>query len=297
MYADEYIIAPRLTRVVKWLLIVTVAAFVFQVIGRHALGLLKVYAGGHPAGVLPVYVVDAYLGISWAFVRHGCIWQFVTYLFLHGDAWHILMNMLMLYFMGPDVERAIGSRRFLLLYLGCGILGGAGWLLLSSRGFMPCIGASAAVFGVLGAVAALFPQRRITLLVFFVIPVTMTARVLAIVLGGISFLFLFSAQGGGIAHAAHLAGGIAGYLYAARLARLYAFGLRDNYSDDAYGSGNAPGWLVRLWSRIVAAFSRSVRSPATAEEVDRVLDKIAKSGFGSLSKRDRDILERASGKK
>jgi membrane associated rhomboid family serine protease len=287
-----------MTRAVKWLMIVTVTAFVLQVIGRPTLGHLKLFDGERAIAALPIYVVDGYLGISWEFVRHGCVWQFATYMFLHGDVWHILMNMLMLFFLGPDVERAIGSRRFLLLYLGCGIIGGAGWLLLSSHGIMPCIGASGAVLGVLGAFAALFPRREITLLIFFVLPVTMTARVLAIGLAAVSFFSLFGTQAGGIAHAAHLAGGLAGYLYAARLARLYAFGLYDSYTDDMAGENvHRLGWLTRIKNRVAAALPRRKTEMEAKEEVDRVLDKMIAGGYGSLSRREREVLNRASGKK
>lgn len=269
---------PRLTGAVKFLLIANVAIYIFQLVA---------------AGVLHTHWVEATFGLSPEGAMHGRIWQFGTYMFLHDPMTilHILMNMLGLFFMGPDVERTIGSGRFLLLYLGSGIIGGAGWVLLAMKSGALCVGASGAVFGVLGAYGALFPRRPVTVLLFFVLPMTMTARFLAAAYGLMSLAMLLNSVDGGIAHAAHLAGGLAGYIYAARLAR--------NPAMDRYGYGypvgdaaDRPGWLRRLRDRLAAARQR--RDQPDEGEVDRILEKVAERGLNSLTRRERDTLDRAS---
>jgi membrane associated rhomboid family serine protease len=226
-------------------------------------------------------VFTGIFGLSRDAVAHGYFWQPLSYMFLHDgrQLWHILMNMVGLAFFGREVEWAIGSRRMTGLYLGGGVLGGLAWLLISGRTAV-CVGASGAVFGLLGAFAAMFPHREITLLLFFVLPVTMTARTLAIVLGGIALLALMTG-GGGVAHAAHLAGGIAGYLYGHHRA----------------GAGGP--WFVfggGGWKRLALRWPEAwrPRGPPSREEVDRILDKINREGIGSLSRRERSALERAS---
>jgi len=232
-------------------------------------------------------------GLSRQGIASGMLWQVVTYSFLHGGFWHLLGNMIGLYFFGTEIEQRLGSRRFLLLYLGCGVVGGLGWLLLSAGAYSICIGASASVFGVLGTFAALYPHRRITLLVFFVLPVTLTARTLVIIVGVVSVLLLRS-EAGGIAHAAHLAGGAAGYFYGWRL------------SLGRYGGGGAPSWnLQRLFADWRARMRRGQfrvmgnpvdDGPVDWAEVDRILLKVKALGMGALTKAEREVLDRASRK-
>jgi len=254
----------QLTRAVKVLLITLGVAFVIQVLGDRI-------TGGY---------VTALLGLSLPGIRHGFLWQFVTYIFLHGGIFHLLLNGMFLYFLGPSTEEAIGTRQFYILFFLTGILGGLGWLLISPSSGAVCIGASGAIFGVIGAFAALFPHRRITLLLFFILPLTMEAWVMALVFAGVELTFLISSGGGGgIANAAHLAGGIAGYFYTLMVFRR-GFNLRDTFSRYA---------KTRSWKVLDGGHG----TPGN-DEVDRVLDKIATSGMSSLSAREREVLERAS---
>ena len=89
------------------------------------------------------------------------LWQLITYMFLHSGFWHIVLNMLGLFFFGPETERTLGTRRFAALYLVSGIIGGLGWLLLMGSQVGLCLGASGAIFGVLGAFAALVTECTI----------------------------------------------------------------------------------------------------------------------------------------
>jgi membrane associated rhomboid family serine protease len=276
MYGDDnplYLGGLSRAVAVRVLLIATLVVFAVQYIADRSFG----------------GVFTALFGLSRAGILHGAVWQLVTYLFLHGGFWHILMNMFGLVMFGREMEDLLGTRRFCFLYLGCGLLAGLGWLLISASGG-PCIGASGAVFGVIGAFAAVFPQRRLTLLLFFVVPVTMTARTMAVTFGLITLMLLFTTDGN-IAHAAHLAGGIAGYVYGREWVR------RGGWIGIDRGGGLF-GWATDLrarWRRRKLRVLSSEQDAPSPEEVDRLLDKIKAQGIGSLTRRERDALERASG--
>lgn len=213
-----------------------------------------------------------YFALSRVGLQHGFFWQPATYLFLHANFAHLAWNMLGLYFMGPDTERALGGSRFLGLYFLSGVLGGIGFVLLNPLN--PTIGASGAVYGVLAAFAALYPNRRVTLLLFPFI--TFRAWFLALAFGTMEFLsVLTSEHGGGIAHSAHLAGGIAGWIYARTLV---ANPILPFLRGFRFRSGGP---------------ARPDPRP-DAETIDRILDKIAAHGLHSLSSRERDLLDRAS---
>jgi membrane associated rhomboid family serine protease len=219
-------------------------------------------------------------GLSLSGLRHGMIWQPVTYMFMHGSLLHFLLNMLVLFFLGPETERAMGTRTFYRLYLGAGVIGGLGWLVISGTWSAVCVGASGAVLGVLAAFAALFPHRRITLLVFFILPVTMKAWVMAAMIGVLEVLFLLTGlQGGTVANAAHLAGGLAGYLYARSFVRRAAVAF-------APPRRKPPSLSVLRGGR--------GSSEPSQEDVDRLLDKIARQGLDSLTPSERRILQKAS---
>jgi rhomboid family protein len=130
-------------------------------------------------------------------------WTLVTYMFLHANILHIFFNMLMLFFFGPMLERQIGSVRFLGLYLGSGVLAGLVQVLLFPGAV---IGASAAIFGVMGALTVLMPDLRVYL---YFIP--MKILYVTIIFAALDVLYLGS--GDAIAHGAHLVGLAVGALY------------------------------------------------------------------------------------
>ncbi len=150
---------------------------------------------------------------DWLF--RGAIWQPFTYLFLHdpNGFGHILINMLMLWMFGSDLERDWGSRRFLNYYFVCGV--GAGVcdvlarLVFGGRLDVATIGASGAIYGVLLAYGLLYPNRIIYFMLMFPIP----ARIAVAIMGAIAFLSAFGGSGGGVAHFAHLGGMVIGYFY------------------------------------------------------------------------------------
>ena len=119
--------------------------------------------------------VNQWLALSKDGLAHGLVFQLLTYQFLHGSMWHLLLNVVGLYFFGRAMEEVLGSAGMLKLYLASGVIGG---LLFVGLGFAfpgkfgsAVVGASAGVFGLVAAFATRAPEQPITLLVFFVLPV------------------------------------------------------------------------------------------------------------------------------
>lgn len=255
----EPMLASRLPPGLRTLLIVCGVVYPLQLLADHLTGGLFSY----------LFELRAEA------VLRGQVWQLFSYIFLHGGVLHLLLNMLGLFFFGREMEQTLGTRRFLMLFFGCGALAGAGWMLITRTPDAHCVGASGAVFGIMGAFAAMFPYRRVTLLLFFVLPVTVTARMMALGLGLVTIWAMFS-HDGEIAHSAHLAGGVAGYVYG----RLRAA-----------GRGWRPGIFRR--SPRLRVLPEEEDAPSR-EDVDRILEKIREHGISSLTRGERDALERAS---
>lgn len=172
------------------------------------------------------FSIDHYLGLSLDGLRHGYLWQLLSFQFLHGGVFHLLVNSWGIYVFGPVVEHAVGRGRFLWLYLLSGIFGGVvhvlGSLVFPSHfggitvgnatAYIPVVGASAGLFGLIAAFATLYPRQELTVYLFFVFPVTVTARVLLGVSAGIGLLGVFLA-GDNVAHGAHLGGMVMGFVF------------------------------------------------------------------------------------
>ena len=139
-------------------------------------------------------------------------WQLITYMFMHGGFWHILFNMYTLFIFGSVVERIIGSKKFLVFYLICGV-GAAGFHLLVTALLSgmsgPMVGASGAIYGVMLAYAMLFPESKLTLIFP---PVTLSAKWMVIVFAAIELVTGVTSTVEGIAHFAHLGGMLFGFL-------------------------------------------------------------------------------------
>jgi membrane associated rhomboid family serine protease len=143
--------------------------------------------------------------------QFGWAWQVFTYMFLHGSFIHLFFNMYALLLFGRPLEQRWGKHRFLMFYFFTGV--GAGivtfaWNLFSNP-YIPTIGASGAVFGVMLAFGLEFPD--VMLLLFFLIPIR--ARYAAFIFGGIELLMIISGSMRGIGHFTHLAGLLFGYIY------------------------------------------------------------------------------------
>jgi membrane associated rhomboid family serine protease len=244
-----------LTRGVKSLMLLCCGVFVAQLL--------------MPLRLEQIFV--KFFGLSVEGIMNGWLWQFVTYGLLHGGFLHLFLNMLGLFFLGPELERHMGTRTFLLMFVFCCVLGGLGWLALMYPYEGICVGASGGIFGLIGAFAGLFPNRQLTLLIFFVLPVTMPAWLMAVLFGLLQLAYLFNPGPSGIAYAAHLAGGIAGFLFTRII-----FKSRD-YS--------APVSTIRR--------SMFAADSPTPEQIDAILDKVAREGIHSLTARERSQLQKA----
>jgi len=139
------------------------------------------------------------------------LWQIVTYMFLHAPGWafHLVLNMLMLWMFGPEVERAWGSSRFLKYYFVCGL--GAALATCLTFYKSTTYGASGAVLGVLLAFAMLNPDR----IIYFWLIFPMRATSFVLLFAAIELVQLMSLPDG-VAHTAHLGGMLSGWLYLKR---------------------------------------------------------------------------------
>ena len=140
-------------------------------------------------------------------------WQIITHMFMHGGFWHILFNMYTLFIFGMVVERTIGTKKFLVYYFLCGLGAAAlhiGVQALSGASlYVPTLGASGAVYGVLLAYAYLFPDNKLTLLFP---PVTLSAKWMVLIFLGIELITGITGTAEGVAHFAHLGGALMGWL-------------------------------------------------------------------------------------
>ena len=138
--------------------------------------------------------------------------QLFTYLFLHGGISHLLFNLLSLWMFGGELENYWGSKKFLFYFFFCGIGAAICTVVLTPYEFIPIIGASGAIYGILLAFGWLFPNRLIYVYFLFPIP----AKYFVIIFGLLEF-FYFSTEGtgGGIARLTHLGGLLFGLIYMA----------------------------------------------------------------------------------
>lgn len=196
--------------VVHWLILLNVVifflGFFFQV---------EVPRDIYPPGRLDL--VQLYGAYSEYMCFHeGELWRLFTYQFLHANLGHILFNMIALWFFGPVVEERFGHLRFLLYYLFCGVAAALFSSLLGYMGFfdpewrfIPMVGASGSIYGIMAACAVLFPHARVQLLFP---PVNLSVRQFALVVLGIAcavVIFQWNNAGG---EAGHLGGMLAGFI-------------------------------------------------------------------------------------
>jgi membrane associated rhomboid family serine protease len=215
--------------------------------------------------------------LAWSRLR---VWQFVTYLFLHGDFFHILFNMYALWMFGSELESEWGFKPFLRYYFICGIGAGLFHTLITPHSLVPTIGASGAVSGVMTAYALMYPERELQLLLFFIIPVRMKAKVMAIGLAVISLLFGAMGSPDGIAHFAHLGGMAVGAAYFMLVRRGYS------------PIGGFAEW--RRKRRFKLAGRMRAAEDEMTESVNAVLDRANEVGFDRLTKNEKKILQNAS---
>lgn len=215
-------------------------------------------------------------------------WRLVTYMFLHGGFFHLLFNMLWLWWMGRAVEERLGPRTFCAIYFGSGI-GGAliDVLLAQVFGIVYVIGASGAVFGVMVAFAMLYPRMPIML---FLLPPIEARYVVA---GLIALNVLALGGDTGVAHAVHLGGAGVGYLLMKawqngfdlsspfRTLERWWHGLKGSYQKTTAKKRN---------SNMYSVSDVEIVEEVEQTELDEILEKISKQGYDALTKEEKRKL-------
>ncbi len=276
----------------KWLLIASFAVFVLQcIVGLSFRSTL----------------MNDIFALSWEHLLQGKIWTLASYAFLHDtdSPFHLLFNMFALWMFGRYVQEMIGAFHLLRLYLLAAVGGGLLWLLTSLLHlhhqpflkYIPLLGASGAVTSLF----AIWCLRRwydtITIHLYFIIPITCSGRSLLLfyLIYEISCFAVFELLRGqglwGIAHSAHLGGLAVGCLYHIWMVRSllrHTTGIRSARQGEPV--------LLRSRKEKLGDYAQKVNiSPRhiSRAEVDRILDKINDSGFGSLTSEEKEILDKA----
>lgn len=297
-----------------WIIVISVAVFLIDTVVAGRGGNYRLESYGY-------FSTSTALG-------QGQIWRFITFQFLHSHAGflHVLLNMLALFWFGPMVEQYLGSRRYLAFYLLCGCAGAGCYLVLNLLGIRfgdipfllpgdprsPLIGASAGVFGVILAAAAIRPDEIITLLLFFILPLRMRIRTLAYGVLILAVINVFAGGSNAGGDAAHIGGALLG-AWLIRHATLLNWVLLlpldrlKRRGHHAYGQfGKAPtapaGRRSKSPKRSAGGFFGSAKPKGTGgfasrkedKEVDRILSKVAMEGLHSLTDKEKKTLSKAT---
>jgi len=200
------------TWAVKKIIVANIIVFVLQKLSvLLGIGIIKLYDGQYP---LNVPILEYFLGLNPDLITQKfMLWQFGTYMFLHGGVFHILINMLMLYMFGNELERLWGTRRFLKYYFITGIGAGVCSWIVGIHNPAITIGASGAIYGLLLAYGITYPNRIVYLNFLFPIKVKWMVLIMGAVAFYSSIVSSISGTKTGIAHIAHLGGMLIGYVY------------------------------------------------------------------------------------
>ena len=298
--------------VTKNLLIINVVAFlVCFVMGKDA-------SGG--------YLLNEVFGLHFFMASNFHVYQLITYMFMHGGFEHIIFNMFALWMFGCVVERVWGPKKFLFYYIACGL--GAGlfqelaqvvqfyllaseqlpsfgvsdmWLVARNSSEVlnqwTTVGASGAIYGILLAFGMLFPEERMFI---FPLPVPIKAKYFVIGYAAIELFSAIATTGDGVAHVAHLGGMVFGF-FMIRYWRKQAMGYGNSNGMDAFeklrdilgGKRNRQKFHYtqnNSYQSHQQDWDYNAKKKATQEEIDRILDKIRKSGYDSLTKEEKQML-------
>ncbi len=206
------------------------------------------------------------------------LWQPVSYLFLHGGIIHLLFNMFVLWMFGKDLEQTWGYKNFLKYYFTCGIGAGIITSLLSWGSFIPVIGASGAIYGLLLAYGLLYPNRLVYLYGLFPIKV----KFMIIGLGVMAFFASMTSANSTVSHITHLSGMVVGFIF---------LQYRLSFSKLKY-------WFTKqqLKSHQKKTFKQDTQDAEFRREVDKILEKMNDNGWDSLTEDEQKILYKASQK-
>lgn len=298
--------------VTKNLLIINIVAFlVCLLMGQDASG---------------NYNLNEMLGLHFFLAEDFQVYQLVTYMFMHGGWSHIIFNMFALWMFGCIVERVWGGKKFLFYYIACGVGAGlfqeaaqfveytvqglssydyvtysGGRLLMSEYlNLWTTVGASGAIYAVLLAFGMIFPAERIFI---FPLPIPIKAKWFVIIYAGVELFSALGTSNDGVAHIAHLGGMVFGF-FMIRHWRKQAGGYHNNSTiGDAadklrnfFRNRRSTGNFTYTHNESYTQDSHqqdweyNAQKKATQEEIDRILDKIRKSGYDSLTADEKKTL-------
>jgi membrane associated rhomboid family serine protease len=244
----------------------------------------------------PYFIGNCALSLSG--LREGRWYELLTYQFMHSGFMHLLGNLIGLYFFGRAAEDLFGARAMLQLYLMSGTIGGL--LQIGLAAAFPghfaggVVGASAGLFGLIAAYASRAPDELITMLAFYILPLTFPAKIFLLIEAAVSLAGLFGLFGNdGIAHAAHLGGMLTGIMFVRGSGWFGGLNLRRHIGRRPTRD-SSPG--KRAWKRPRKRAEEVPTGEFISREVDPILEKISAHGIHSLTDQERKILEAARNK-
>lgn len=235
--------------------------------------------------LMPQSPLNDWLGIQGSTVARHEYWQFLTYLLLHAGPFHLLGNVLLLFFAGREVEPILGPRHFLGIFTLGSVIGGVVQWAAIAAGWAPfdslVVGASSGVMAMIAAYATILPELQVNVYLFFVLPLRTRAKYLGLGATGLAVILAATQAASAIGPLGMVAASAFGWLYVKQL-----------------GYGNPLAIQRYLFERRQRA-ARLDRMPAEqfiSEEIDPILEKIAREGMHSLSRTERKILARGKEK-
>ena len=280
--------------VCRWLIAINVVVWCLQLL---AFGAMQAVGNDGLTNPSRGWITD-WLILDPLKVMHGEVWRLLTYAFLHdpGGFYHILFNMIFLWWFGSDLEQLYGRKEFLAIYLFSAILGGAAYTLwcLTLGDSRPCLGASGAVTTLLVLCACHFPHRVIYLFMILPVPIWF----LAVFSVASDTYIAFSNQRTGVAVVVHLAGAAFALAYFKGQHRLTDF-----FSGLMFWKGMRPRSQLKIFRpepdkeepvAVSAVSAPTVMDEHLEAKLDAVLEKIATKGKASLTAQEQEVLKQAA---
>ena len=300
--------------VTKNLLIVNVVAFIVcYFFGKDASG---------------NFMLNDILGLHFFMASDFHVYQLITYMFMHGGFEHIIFNMFALWMFGCVVERVWGAKKFLFYYIACGVGAGlfqeaaqyvsylyndfsAYQFIVDANGtrlpmgdylnLWTTVGASGAIYAILLAFGMIYPNERIFI---FPLPVPIKAKYFVIGYAAIELFSALATRGDGVAHIAHLGGMVFGFFMIRYWRKQMEGGYHNSSTQDAFDKVRNMFGGRNKYTKQRFDYTRNEnyttdfqptdqdeqRKKANQVEIDRILDKIRKSGYDSLSKEEKQTL-------
>ena len=295
--------------VIKYLLISNIAVFLLQ---YFVLGMLK--SGNTVIG--DVFVKNfALFTFNSPFFKP---WQVFTYMYMHGGFSHLFFNMFALWMFGMELENLWGSKTFFIFYTVCGVGAGLANILIAPlfttiAPNVPTVGASGSIYGVLIAFGMLFPNRLIY--IYFMLPIK--AKYLVVIYILIEVFAVASQSQSGIAHFAHLGGGVVGFLYVYFILNKgkpmqfrdqnKTSNVFDNFKDMFEKKKKEDDPPYQQPKNIYDANFEDLTKSKYEDDmkrdereihvkIDAILDKLSANGYGSLTEEEKRVLFQESKK-